>query len=122
MGQKKQSPKQPRTKRLHLVSLRREAEHRGRNWLDYAHEINEQIVTADGFESCIIGIANRFGMEPVVAYDYDKCIALLVSRDGMSEEGAIEFLSLTRWGPGSARAPRSSFPLPRPEIFRSHPL
>jgi hypothetical protein len=96
MGQKK--PVKPRTKRFHLVSLRKQAEKKGRDWLSYAHEINEQIVTCDGFDSCIIGIANRFGMEPVVAYDYDKCIALLVNRDGMSEEEAVEFFEFNTLG------------------------
>jgi hypothetical protein len=95
MGQKKPVPS--RVKRLHLVSLHRLAEEKGRRWLDYAHEINEKIVTADGFDSCIMGIANRFGMEPVVAYDYDKCIALL-SRDGMTEEEAIEFFEFNTLG------------------------
>jgi hypothetical protein len=105
MGQKKSTPapepakpQQPRTKKFHLVSLRQEAEKRGRAWLEYIHEYNEQIVTCDGFESCVMGVANRFGMEPVVAYDYDKCIALLVSRDGMTEEEAIEFFEFNTMG------------------------
>ncbi len=95
---KKKTPAPPAPKRFQLLSLHRQAEENGRNWLDCAAEMNEQIVTCDGFESCIIGIANRFGMEPVVAYDYDKCIALLVSRDGMSEEEAVKFFEFNTLG------------------------
>ncbi len=91
-------PKASRTKRLHLISLRREAEKTGRAWLDYAAEINPDIITADGFESCVLGVAQRFGMDLVVAYDYDKCVALLMSRDGVSREEAIEYMEFNVTG------------------------
>lgn len=41
------------------------------------------------FDEAIIGIAERIGMEPVVAYDIDKIIEIL-SRD-MTEDEAIEY-------------------------------
>lgn len=46
---------------------------------------------ADGFNEAIIGVCRRFGQSPIVAYDYEKCIQILVSRDGMTEEDAREF-------------------------------
>jgi hypothetical protein len=52
--------------------------------LDY-----EGLLFADGFDEAIIGVAERIGMEPVVAYDIDKIIEIL-SRD-MTEEEAIEY-------------------------------
>jgi len=52
-------------------------------------EINEQALFADGFDDCIIGVAERYGMPPVAAYDYDKVIATLAS--DMGEDQAHEF-------------------------------
>jgi len=88
MGQK---PPKSNVKKFHLLSLRKRAEQAGKDWIALIHEQNPEAVTADGFESCAIGVANRYGMEPVVAYDYDKCIELLVRRDRMAYEEAVEF-------------------------------
>ena len=55
-------------------------------------ELSEEygdLLFADGFDDAIIGVAERIGMEPVVAYDTDKIIEIL-SRD-MTEEEAIEY-------------------------------
>jgi hypothetical protein len=54
---------------------------------------NEEIVTADGFDDAIIGLAERFGQLTVVAYDKRKCIQILMERDGMDYEEAEEFFS-----------------------------
>ena len=43
--------------------------------------INPEALFADGFDDAIIGVASRFGLEDVVAYDYDKVIGTLV-KDG----------------------------------------
>lgn len=98
MDQKKTEQPKPDVKKFHLLSLRKQAEQTGKDWLDIIHEQNPEAVTADGFESAIIGVANRFGMEPVVAYDYDKCIEVLVKRDGMTYEEAIEFFEFNVTG------------------------
>jgi hypothetical protein len=52
--------------------------------LDY-----EGLLFADGFDDAIIGVAERIGMEPVVAYDTNKIIEIL-SRD-MTEDEAVEY-------------------------------
>ena len=44
----------------------------------------------DGFTDCIVGIAHRYGMPPVVAYDRQRVISALM-RDGMTEEEAWEY-------------------------------
>ena len=49
------------------------------------------VLIADGFDDAIIGIAERYGMNPVVLYDKHKCIKIMQDRDGMTEEEAIEF-------------------------------
>jgi hypothetical protein len=53
-------------------------------------EANEEALLADGLEDALVGIANRFGMPPVAAYDRDKCIEIFMKRDGMDHEGAEE--------------------------------
>jgi hypothetical protein len=60
-------------------------------------EYNEEALLADGFDDAIIGIAQRFGQEPVIAYDYNQCIAILQSQD-MTEEEAIEFFEYNTLG------------------------
>lgn len=97
-GTKKAGAKgQQRPKQLALMSLKHNRKERdtqdGLGWLEELREQNPEAVTADGFESCVLGIGNRCGASPIVAYDYDKCVALLVQRDGMTEEDAIEFMS-----------------------------
>ena len=47
------------------------------------------IMLADGFEDAIVGIGQQFTRHFVV-YDRSKCIEILMYRDGMSEEDALE--------------------------------
>ena len=39
---------------------------------------NEDALLADGFEDAIVGISERIGRDPIVVYDKDKCIEILV--------------------------------------------
>ena len=61
--------------------------------MEWIESFNEEAVTADGFDDAFIGIAERFGQPPVVANDREKCIQILMERDGMDYEGAEEFFS-----------------------------
>ncbi len=45
---------------------------------------------ADGFDDAIIGIGRQFN-KTIVVYDESKCLDILIKRDGMTEEEAIEF-------------------------------
>jgi len=54
---------------------------------------DSEMLTADGFDDAIIGVSERFGRSPVIAYDKDKCIQVLMDRDGMDYEDAIEFFN-----------------------------
>ena len=54
---------------------------------------DSEMLTADGFDDAIIGVSERFGWSPIVAYDKDKCIQVLMDRDGMDYEDAIEFFN-----------------------------
>jgi hypothetical protein len=61
-------------------------------------EMNPEALLADGFEDAIIGVAERCSKEPLVVYDIQKCVQILVTRDGMTEEEALEFLEFNTLG------------------------
>ena len=56
---------------------------------EYAEEMEEEIIIYDEYEDAIIGLADRFGMDTSVAYDYDKVIKILM--EDMSYEEAVEY-------------------------------
>jgi len=53
---------------------------------------DEGVLLADGFEEALIGIGHRFTLA-VAVYDRQKCLDILMSRDGMTDEEAEEYLS-----------------------------
>jgi len=57
-----------------------------------------EALLADGFEGALIGTMRRFNEGPVALYDYDKCIEILMQRDGMSYEEAVEFFEFNTIG------------------------
>ena len=52
------------------------------NWIE---QYNEEALTADGFEEAIVGICERSGNPPVVAYDRNKCIGILARQFDYSD-------------------------------------
>ena len=54
-------------------------------------EINPDALLCDGFDEAIIGLAERINLGPVVAYDVDKMLKIMVERDGMTYEEAMEY-------------------------------
>jgi len=59
--------------------------------LEFIEDNYPDVLIADGFDDAIIGIVERYGMNPVVLYNKDKCLKTLQNRDGMSESEAIDF-------------------------------
>ena len=55
------------------------------------------MLVADGFDDCILGVAERCGDGDVVAYDVDAMIQSLV-KQGMTEEEAEEYFSFNIGG------------------------
>lgn len=51
----------------------------------------------DGYDDCIIGVAERFGMGRVIAYDTNKIIKKLM-KDGMSRGEAEEWFYYNQIG------------------------
>ena len=50
---------------------------------------NPDLLFADGFDDCILGLANRCGSETVVAYSTEKILAKLAKE--MPHENAVEY-------------------------------
>ena len=55
-------------------------------------EVNPEALLADGFEEAILGMCLQFAQEPVVAYDYEKCLNILMERDDLARTDAIDFM------------------------------
>jgi hypothetical protein len=60
----------------------------------------EELLFADGFGSAIMGVSVTGGGsgDAKVVYDYKKCISILIKRDGMTYDDAIEFLEYNTLG------------------------
>ena len=56
-------------------------------------EMYEEPLCADGFDDAILGICERAGSLDAVAYDANKCIDILMERDGMGYEEAVEYFA-----------------------------
>lgn len=54
-------------------------------------EYNEEALFCDGFDEAIIGYAERINLGPVAAYDVNKIVEILMTRDGMTHEEAVEY-------------------------------
>lgn len=61
-------------------------------------EINPDALVCDGFDEAIIGTAERINLGPVVAYDVDKMIDIMIERDGMTYEEALEYFNFNILG------------------------
>ena len=58
---------------------------------DWVTMYNEKALLADGFEDAFLGMCEVFNRQPLAPYDRDKCIEILVKRDEMTYEEAVEF-------------------------------
>ena len=72
---------------------------------EWVAEYNEEALLADGFEDAFIGIAERCSQPVLAVYDAERCIRILMERDGMNEGEAREFFDFNvtgAWmGPGT---------------------
>lgn len=50
-----------------------------------------EMLFADGLDEAIVGVVVRCGQPTLVCYDAEKCIEVLMKRDGMTYEDASEF-------------------------------
>jgi hypothetical protein len=51
------------------------------------------MLLADGFEGAFIGVATRCGQPTLAVYDANKCLQILIDRDDMNHEEALEYFN-----------------------------
>lgn len=56
------------------------------------------LLDPDHFDACVVGLAERCGMETVAVYDKECLLRVLVEREGMTEEEAIEWYEFNMVG------------------------
>jgi len=61
-------------------------------------EINPEALLIDGFDEAIIGMAERINLGPVVAYDVQTILKIMIERDEMTYEEAIEYFEFNILG------------------------
>jgi len=59
----------------------------------------ENAMVMDGYDDCVIGVLERYGMEPIVLYDKEKVIQRIVDLSpGGTYEEAIEYYEYNQLG------------------------
>lgn len=53
---------------------------------------------ADGFEAAFMGTVSRCGQPTLMIYSYNKCVAILQQRDGMTYDEAVEYMEFNVTG------------------------
>lgn len=66
-----------------------------RKFLD---EEEDHVLVMDGFDDAIVGVVTGFGGERRVCYDQKMIIDIMVERDGMSYDEAVEFHEYNQLG------------------------
>jgi len=56
------------------------------------------MLTADGFDDAFLGVGRRCSRPDVAVYDVSKMVSILVERDGMSMDEAIEYIEVNTIG------------------------
>lgn len=63
----------------------------------YENKETSDALLADGFDDALLGFGRQFTYD-VAVYDYGRCIEILQSRDGMSEDDAVEYFEFNVTG------------------------
>jgi len=56
-------------------------------------EFDPDVLLADGLDDAFIGVTENTHTSPKAVYDLDKCVEVLMRRDGMTRDDAEEFLA-----------------------------
>jgi hypothetical protein len=65
---------------------------------EYLESRGETVLLCDGFDEAFIGLSQRINEPLLAVYSYDKMIDVLVKRDGMEHEDAIDYLDFNVLG------------------------
>ena len=58
---------------------------------DVKYDMDSEMMKIDGFDDCIVGVATRICMKDSLCYSFEKIIAKLMERDGMTHDEAVEY-------------------------------
>ena len=58
----------------------------------------DNALVMDGYDDCVIGVLERFGMESIVLYDKAKVIDKLIAEGCDDYEGALEYYEYNQLG------------------------
>lgn len=59
---------------------------------EYLEAMDESALLMDGFDEACIGFSQRINEPLLAVYSYEKMVEVLVKRDGMDEEEAMEYI------------------------------
>jgi len=65
--------------------------------LEMMEEENPEACYPTDLKEAIIGVVRRKGMESQILLDQDKCVEILMARDKMSYEDAVEYLEFNTY-------------------------
>jgi hypothetical protein len=65
---------------------------------DMLADSNPEALFADGFEDALVGVGYRCGQPSLAVYDYELAVKVLIERDDMEYEEAVEFLEFNSVG------------------------
>ena len=51
----------------------------------------KKVGVGDEFDGAILGLGRRCGQPDLLVYDVDKCIEILMKKDNMTQEEAVDF-------------------------------
>lgn len=54
--------------------------------------MGEEVMLMDGFEDAFIGFSRRCGQPTLASYSFNKMVDILVERDGMDLDEAVEYI------------------------------
>lgn len=69
-----------------------------RDAIEALREENPEALLADGLEDALVGFARRCGQPTLAVYDVEKAVAVLMDRDGMDYDEALECLTFNSIG------------------------
>tara|TARA_R110001583_G_scaffold55916_5_gene169532 strand:- start:3227 stop:3490 length:264 start_codon:yes stop_codon:yes gene_type:complete len=74
----------------------------------------EEGLVMNGYDDCVVGVLERYGMEPIVLYDKDKVIKKLMDDGCETYEEAVEFYEFNQLGGWHGdKTPGFLVPLPK---------
>lgn len=63
-----------------------------------AEAIDEPLLLMDGFDSAFIGTSSRINEPTLTVYSWELMVGVLMERDGMEYEDAVEYISYNCMG------------------------